>query len=363
MSDANTNEKAKAVSVRISESTATHILDKLDAVRRADGTDRRSGERFSYRRPIIVELTQPSGNVMTLKAPSRNISENGISFLHHGYVHSGTRCRVQLLTLHGSWLEVEGAVSRCQYLEGGIHLVGVRFAHNIDIAAFAACAVTRRVLVVDDDPFVSRLVTVLLADMNAEVSSAKNGEEALEAIRNNIYDVVFMDIEMPVLDGLETIKKLRDSGYGGIVVAMTAHTSHGDRERFLTAGFSRYVAKPIDKETMASVFSSLNDEPLFSTLASMEGMAELINQFVDDLGKRVSAVEAALGKGNHGELEKLARALKGEAGSFGFEPISAAAQQVEAALKVAEIDTAALRKNVYQLTQLCRLARKSSVSD
>lgn len=78
-------------------------------------------------------MQQPgsSGPVVFL-VPTRDISATGLSFLHGGFVHVGTRCTVQLITMHGTWNEVPAVVVRCQYVEGGVHEVAVRFDREID---------------------------------------------------------------------------------------------------------------------------------------------------------------------------------------------------------------------------------------
>ncbi len=228
----------------------------------------------------------------------------------------------------------------------------------MDVATFASAALPRRILLVDDQESFSRLAEHHLKQMNAEVTLATNGQEAIEKTNSQIFDVILMDIEMPVMDGLIAVKQLRERGYRGSVVAITAHSEPADRERLLAAGFNGYLAKPISRETLADFISQFDQEPLFSSMVNEAGMKEFINQFVADLASRVKEVEEAMAKRDRDALQHLARVLKGEAGSYGFDPVTSAARAVEETAKGTE--EKALDEAVAQLVTLCRLVRPTS---
>ena len=81
-----------------------------------------------------------------------------------------------------------------------------------------------------------------------EVTVANDGVEAMELFNNHDFDLIFMDIQMPNMDGIEATKKIRDAGNSKSdipIIAMTAHAMKGDRERFLDAGMDDYISKPI----------------------------------------------------------------------------------------------------------------------
>ena len=107
----------------------------------------------------------------------------------------------------------------------------------------------RRVLVVEDNP-VNQLVAVgLLKKRGLEVEVAANGREALEMHQRSTYDAIFMDCQMPELDGYETTREIRrreGSARHTPVIAMTASTMPGDAERCLAAGMDYYTGKPIE---------------------------------------------------------------------------------------------------------------------
>ena len=94
--------------------------------------------------------------------------------------------------------------------------------------------------------------------MGFEVTIVENGRECLTALEKDTFDLVLMDIQMPVMDGEETLKEIRskeqDNGLHQPVIAVTAHSMRGDKERFLEKGFDGYVSKPlITRELVAEM--------------------------------------------------------------------------------------------------------------
>jgi CheY-like chemotaxis protein len=108
------------------------------------------------------------------------------------------------------------------------------------------------VLVVEDD-VVNRMVMQRLLEKNeCEVGVAENGERALEKLRDRHFDAVLMDVQMPVMDGVEATRAIREGGAGedrsGIpIIALTAYAMSGDREKFLDSGMNGYLAKPVEE--------------------------------------------------------------------------------------------------------------------
>ena len=103
-----------------------------------------------------------------------------------------------------------------------------------------------KILVVDDEPFICRSLTFVLKKGNYEVLEARNGEEALAAIREHRPDLVFLDVMMPKMDGFQVTEKVRaDSTLDGIkIILLTAKGQECDREVGKTAGANTYMTKP-----------------------------------------------------------------------------------------------------------------------
>jgi len=112
------------------------------------------------------------------------------------------------------------------------------------------------VLLADDDETTQFHIESLLKMHGNKVTVAKNGEKALETLQKKEFDCVLMDIQMPVLDGVEATRQIRsfeDSHRNIPIIALTAYAMSGDREKFLEAGMDDYIAKPVDKEELMEV--------------------------------------------------------------------------------------------------------------
>ena len=120
-------------------------------------------------------------------------------------------------------------------------------------ASFADGLRGKRVLLVDDHPLNRRVVQLFLAPAGYRVTEAENGQIALDRLAEQTFDVVLLDMHMPVLDGIQTLRHIRASAttWRDIpVIALTADAMSGDRERYLAEGMNGYVAKPIDQRDL-----------------------------------------------------------------------------------------------------------------
>ena len=118
-----------------------------------------------------------------------------------------------------------------------------------------------RILLAEDNPVNQKLATKLFEKMGHSVAVAEDGKKALEAMTQGVFDLVMMDIQMPVMDGFEATKIIRNqeqrTGTHVPIVAMTAHAMKGDRERCLASGMDGYVSKPIDLQELSETIDNL----------------------------------------------------------------------------------------------------------
>ena len=112
----------------------------------------------------------------------------------------------------------------------------------------------KRILLVEDNEINQEIASELLKAMGIDVSIANNGAEALEICKETVFDLVLMDIQMPIMDGLEATRRIRASGSVQAkempIIAMTANAMSGDREKSLQAGMNDHITKPIDHEEL-----------------------------------------------------------------------------------------------------------------
>ena len=116
----------------------------------------------------------------------------------------------------------------------------------------------KKILVVDDNKLNLKVASKILESFNFDVETSNSGFECIDKITNqNRYDIIFMDIMMPEMDGVETMKKLKNMSLKTPIVALTADAVEGSRERYLDEGFDDYVAKPINQMTLEETLNKL----------------------------------------------------------------------------------------------------------
>ena len=120
------------------------------------------------------------------------------------------------------------------------------------------------ILLVEDNVLNQRVVTFSLKKYRHEVVIANNGVEAIEKFREHKFDVILMDIMMPVMDGIEATVKIREIEradnieFRTPIIALTANTMDNDRNKCISYGMDEFMAKPFDIEKLNSIFSDLN---------------------------------------------------------------------------------------------------------
>ncbi|MGA2300497.1 MAG: response regulator [Candidatus Acidiferrum sp.] len=116
---------------------------------------------------------------------------------------------------------------------------------------------TCKILVVDDEPEFCRLLASVLTEMGYEVSTASGGRQGLAKIRKNPPDVVFLDIKMPRMDGLECLRRLRKSKRKPVIVVMTGFGDIQSAREALRLGAEEYISKPFDLDDLKQLVNEL----------------------------------------------------------------------------------------------------------
>ncbi len=128
-----------------------------------------------------------------------------------------------------------------------------------------------RILLAEDDKVNQKVLSKMLSGQGYTVTIVNNGMEAVEAYQMNSYDIVLMDIQMPVMDGLEASKKIREleeEKQHTPIVALTAYALQGDRERFISMGMDEYISKPVSIEELLRVIDEvarIKQQPISSS--------------------------------------------------------------------------------------------------
>ena len=188
-----------------------------------------------------------------------------------------------------------------------------------------------RVLLVEDYEINRDIASYHLEEAGCRVFHAGNGREALSFLeRNDTIDLIFMDLHMPEMDGLEATRKLRASGLTTIIIGMTASAYSEDRSRSLAAGMDDFITKPLRRADLLAKAvewvpspgesSLMTDSPVLRYNELLDELggdpeltAELLNGFVDDTLRRLDDAEESLESDNPERLHREAHSIKGGA--------------------------------------------------
>jgi CheY-like chemotaxis protein/HPt (histidine-containing phosphotransfer) domain-containing protein len=226
-----------------------------------------------------------------------------------------------------------------------------------------------RVLLMEDNPVNRRVATGILRKLGCEVREAENGRLAIDALEHEAFDLVFMDVQMPEMDGFEATGHLRaDSRWETLpIIAMTAHSMKGDRERCLTAGMSDYIAKPVSLEVIRTMIEKWvrptsdraprqdggaptpteGKSPLSIELALLnlggdeELLREVLDSFIEMLPRQRDELRAACSQADAPRLGAVAHSLKGSASNVCAEPVRSLAARMEELVRTGNASDAA----------------------
>ncbi|MCX6081860.1 MAG: PAS domain S-box protein [Chloroflexi bacterium] len=245
-------------------------------------------------------------------------------------------------------------------------------------------ASSTRILLVDDNKTNQQVALGILKRLGLNADVASTGQEALQALELFAYDLVLMDVQMPVMDGLEATRTIRDYDSAVLnhlvpVIAMTAHALQGDRERCLEAGMNDYVSKPVDPRTLAETLvrwlpgarieaktsenaqvaarpeqPAVKQPPVFDRAGVMdrlmgdEELARIVYAgFLEDIPKQIQALKNYLDNEDAVSVERQAHTIKGAASNIGGEALRAVAFEMEKRGKVGDLP--AVREQLDEL--------------
>jgi CheY-like chemotaxis protein len=197
-----------------------------------------------------------------------------------------------------------------------------------------------RILLVEDNPVNQRVAQLQLGKLGYTPHIAGSGAEALKAMEDHTFDLVFMDCQMPEMDGFEATAEVRrreGADHHTPIVAMTANALEGDREKCLAAGMDDYLSKPVDIAKLGEILARWDVTLEASVLDGLRALAEgetklvrdVIEQYLKDSPPRIETIMKASAEGDAKTLERAAHALKGSSGNIGARSLWAICEKIE----------------------------------
>jgi PAS domain S-box-containing protein len=223
-----------------------------------------------------------------------------------------------------------------------------------------------RILLVEDHPTNQQVALNILDKLGLRADVAADGAEALKALARVPYDLVLMDVQMPIMDGMEATRQIRNAQSAVIdhavpIIAMTAHAMEGDRDKCLQAGMSDYISKPVSRQVLLRLLQKwlpaqvLPEEPpewktsktygrriwdregFLDRLMGDEDLAnEIAMAFLEDVPSQIHALRKDLEQEDIPSIQRRAHTIKGVAANVGADGLREAAFQLEKAAETGD---------------------------
>lgn len=216
-----------------------------------------------------------------------------------------------------------------------------------------------RILLVDDNQINRNVASKILTKSGCEVVEAKGGLEAIEKVKTDKFDLVFMDIQMPEVDGIEATYRIKTLNLEELppIIAMTAYSMEEDREKFLGQGMDDYLAKPIKAERLIQTVKKwtryeprkvatevltekserliLNQNTVnqLRKFGGLELIESALTEFDEEATSLIGGAKAKIKEEKYDELKGDMHTLKGNAGTLGVERLSDLAAKMEKSIK------------------------------
>lgn len=229
----------------------------------------------------------------------------------------------------------------------------------------SSVAKNKRVLVAEDHPVNSKLIETFLRNFGADVFLAEDGQQAVEQIKQNPnIELVFMDIQMPVKNGVEATVELRKSGYKGIIIACTANNDSNDFETYKKSGINDILVKPFKSSTIRTILEKwipIIDLPVLKSVTTLEpensakktawdkedfldttggdiaSSIEILKTFAKQTNRLLKEAEMAVEAKDFEKLRVLGHSLKGSSGTVSAKLLAEYASRLNTTAKTGDI--------------------------
>lgn len=330
---------------------------------------------------VTVSIVNPGGNVVHYSVLPRNLSRNGVGFLHGRFVYPNSKCSITLETLDGETMTCEGEVVRCNHISGTIHEIGVRFASPIDLTLFTQMSADEheshtqeierdissgkivdaqfgrgKILIVDGYKLDRKLYGTVLEREGYSYREAESAQEAMEQVSTNRFDLVLVDVSREPAYGLDLIDQLNGSAFKGVVLAVSVDSDDATKEAALIAGAREFLAKPISGDRLTDMVNRMlhknsdpDAEPIVSSYNQDDSMRPLLREYVKEVREFATDLQSPEHSEDQAFIRQVCRKLIGASGSYGFDAVTTAARDTMASLDQANCDLEQVRSTVDDL--------------
>jgi signal transduction histidine kinase/CheY-like chemotaxis protein len=395
------------------------LLDEVSALMRMQAREKGLSFDVFFKTPVPeMVITDPT----RLKQILLNLFSNAVKFTAEGYVHINVRCLAEKQTLlfevvdsgigmseeqcahvFGAFTQADASTTRqyggtglgltlarqfAEMLGGGIEVAsepgrGSCFTVAINTGALdnvnfikdftpslnqsdmvtepeTQVTFTGEVLLVEDVGDSQHLLDMYLRKLGATVTVADNGQQAFELAQERLFDLILMDMQMPVMNGLDATHMLREHGYPGPIVALTANVSSEAREQCAAAGCDGFLTKPIDRVRFNQLVSSYlqpsiaaeDMSPVISQLLEDNpNLGEMVDGFVERLPETLDNIRHAMQQPDWRELKELVHQIKGTGGLYGYPGITDIAARLE--FQIISQQRAGVEEVMHELKTYC----------
>ncbi len=231
-----------------------------------------------------------------------------------------------------------------------------------------------RVLVVEDNPMNRRILELVLEEWEIAADQAENGNQALELLKHQAYDLVLMDIQMPGLDGYQTTTAIRQQLHLKLpVIAMTAHVLPGEREKCLQYGMDEYLSKPLNfaalQQMLIRFLPAATDQLQLdmnylweASQGEQEHVQQLAQVFLEHLPKELTALQLAFDHQDFSKVQRIAHSMRSTVGYIGLsKSLGILLRQLEECARDQEIMAPLIRQVQTQCEAAMRLVKNQLV--
>lgn len=326
------------------------LLDMIDALDGGRKPVRREFARWPFRQTgVMFSIEHPGGSSTSLKLACRNLSRGGISLLHSGFIHPGSRCRVVLPRQTGGTVEVTGEIKRCQHRQGTLHEFGIRFDKPINLGDFVGGnnredffsmelvkpeTLKGRLLHVEDCELDATIVRHYLRETSIQTELVTNGTDAVNKSTEN-YDIILCDWRLPDILGTEVVSRLRALDVSAPVIVVTSDAIglmkvglwDLTNVSMLTKPFTQeQLLRSLAEKLLVTQNTPVGDSGPESPVAALAGVpTELVRPMIERL-------ELAITSGDAKIAGDMCLQLKGVAPSLGMPQVGRACENALASI-------------------------------